>query len=92
MFRLTLETSALETLYGGQITLSTHLPKPDCLFIPSPTPHLSFSENLPPLLYFKARLKKELFGAWDLVLRPGYQVIIPKQPQLRHVRLNLFAL
>ena len=30
---LTLETSALESLYGGQFTLSTHLIKPNSILI-----------------------------------------------------------
>ena len=47
-----LVTSALNTLYGGQFTLSTHLIKSNDLFIPPPPPltqHHSFFRNLPPL-------------------------------------------
>ena len=47
---LTLETSAFESLYGGQVTLSTQLTKPNYLVILPPTQHHSFFRNLPPLL------------------------------------------
>ena len=40
--RLRIETSASESLYGGQFTLSTQLIKPDDLVIHSPTQHYSF--------------------------------------------------
>ena len=46
----TLETSAFESLYGGQFTLSTQLIKPNYLVILPPTQHHSFFRNLPPLL------------------------------------------
>ena len=46
---LTLETSASESLYGGQFTLSTQLIKPNYLVILPPTQHHSFFRNLPPL-------------------------------------------
>ena len=46
---LTLETSAFESLYGGQFTLSTQLIKPNYLVILPPTQHHSFFRNLPPL-------------------------------------------
>ena len=45
---LTLETSASESLYGGQFTLSTQLIKPNYLAILPPTQHHSFCRNLPP--------------------------------------------
>ena len=44
---LTLETSAFESLYGGQFTLSTQLTKPNYLVILPPTQHHSFFRNLP---------------------------------------------
>ena len=47
---LTLETSAPESLYGGQFTLSTQLIKPNYLAILPPTQHHSFFRNLPPFL------------------------------------------
>ena len=47
---LTLETSASESLYGGQFTLSTQLIKPNYLAILPPTQHHSFFRNLPPLI------------------------------------------
>ena len=46
---LTLETSASESLYGGQFTLSTQLIKPNYLVILPPTQHPSFFRDLPPL-------------------------------------------
>ena len=46
---LTLETSAFECLYGGKLTLSTQLIKPNYLVILPPTQHHSFFRNLPPL-------------------------------------------
>ena len=46
---LTLETSAFESLHGGQVTLSTQLIKPNYLVIRPPTQHHSFFRNLPPL-------------------------------------------
>ena len=46
---LTLETSASESLYGGQFTLSTQLIKPNYLVILPLTQHHSFFRNLPPL-------------------------------------------
>ena len=45
---LTLETSAFESLYGGQFTLSTQLTKLNYLVILPPTQHHSFFRNLPP--------------------------------------------
>ena len=45
---LTLETSAPESLYGGQFTLSTQLIKPNYLVILPPTQHHSLFRNLPP--------------------------------------------
>ena len=47
---LALETSAPESLYGGQFTLSTQLIKPNYLTILPPTQHHSFFRNLPPFL------------------------------------------
>ena len=44
------EGLALETLYGGQFTLSTQLMKPNYPVILPPTQHHSFFRNLPPLL------------------------------------------
>ena len=46
---LTLETSASESLYGGNFTLCTQLIKPNCLAILPPTQHHSFFRNLPPI-------------------------------------------
>ena len=46
---LTLETSASQSLYGGQFTLSTQLIKPNYLVILPPTQHHNFFRNLPPL-------------------------------------------
>ena len=50
---VTLETSAFESLYGGQFALSTQLIKPNYLVILPPTQHSqhhsSFFRNLPPL-------------------------------------------
>ena len=46
---LMLETSASESLYGGQFTLSTQLITPNYLVILPPTQHHSFFRNLPPL-------------------------------------------
>ena len=56
---LTLETSAFESPYGGQFTLSTQLIKPNYLAILPLTQHHSFFRNLPPLLI--------LFSDWDCV-------------------------
>ena len=50
---LTLETSAFETLYGGQFTLSTQLIKSNHLVILPPTQHHSFFRNLPPLFIYE---------------------------------------
>ena len=46
---LTLETSAFESLYGGQFTLSTQVIKPNYFVILPPTQHHSFFRNLPPV-------------------------------------------
>ena len=46
---LTLETSASESPYVGQFTLSTQLIKPNYLVILRPTQHHNFFRNLPPL-------------------------------------------
>ena len=46
---LTLETSASESLYGGQFALSIKLIKPNYLVILPLTQHHSFFRNLPPL-------------------------------------------
>ena len=46
---LTLKTSASESLYDGQFTLSTQFIKPNYLVILPPTQHHSFFRNLPPL-------------------------------------------
>ena len=46
---LTLETSAFESLYGGQFKLSTQLIKPNYLVIFPPTQHHSFFRNLSPV-------------------------------------------
>ena len=46
---VTLETSAFESLYGGQFALSTQLIKPNYFVILAPTQHHSFFKNLPPL-------------------------------------------
>ena len=55
---LTLETSASESLYGGQFTLSTQLIKPNYLVILPPTQHHSFFRNLPPLFVYFFELNK----------------------------------
>ena len=48
---LTLETSALGTLYGDQFTLSTQLMKKKLSrYSPPPTQYQSFFKNLSPLL------------------------------------------
>ena len=49
---LTLETSALETLYSGQLTLSTQLIKPNYLVLPHQFQHNSFFRNLPSLFQY----------------------------------------
>ena len=48
---LMLETSASESLYRGQFTLSTQLIKPNYMYlvILPPTQHHSFFRNMPPL-------------------------------------------
>ena len=46
---LSLGTSALETLYGGQFTLSTQLLKPDYLIIPCRRSTTVFFMNVPRL-------------------------------------------
>ena len=43
----TLKTSAFESFYGGQFTLSTQLIKPNYLVILPPTQHHGFFRNLP---------------------------------------------
>ena len=48
-YGLTLETSAFESLYGGQFTSSTQLINKIILLYYSPTQHLSFFNNLLPL-------------------------------------------
>ena len=52
---LTLETSAFESLYGGQFTLSTQLMKPVILLYFPPTQHHSFVRNLPLYSYAEYR-------------------------------------
>ena len=47
---LTLETSASESLYGGQFKLSTQLIKPNYLVILQTDTAPQFFRNLPPLL------------------------------------------
>ena len=60
---LTLETSAFESLYGGQFTLSTQLIKPNYLVILPPTQYHSFFRNLPPLFKrIKANRRVTFFG------------------------------
>ena len=59
---LTLETSAFESLYGGQLTLSTQLIKPNYLVILPPTQHHSFFRNFP-RLYIQSRLQRAS-SAW----------------------------
>ena len=49
---LTLLTSAFESLYGGQFTLSTQLIKSNYFIILPPTQHHIFSRHLPPLIDF----------------------------------------
>ena len=72
---LTLETSASESLYGGQFTLSTQLIKPNYLVILPPTQHHSFFRNLPPLYpttdYFTVHL---------LALIYLFEILMPKWP------------
>ena len=53
---LTLETSAYESLYGGQFQLSTQLMKPNYLVIVPPMQHHSFYRNLPPSCIFYGML------------------------------------
>ena len=48
---LALETSAFESLCGGQFTLSTQLIKPNYLVLLSPTQHHSFFRNLPTYIH-----------------------------------------
>ena len=47
---LTLETSTLESPYGGQFRLINHLIKPNFLVILPPTQHHSFIRNLLPTI------------------------------------------
>ena len=47
--RLTLETSASQSLYGGLFTLSTQSIKPNYFVILPPMQHYSFFRNLPPI-------------------------------------------
>ena len=54
-----LRTSALETLYGGQFTLSTQLLKPDYLIIPRRRSTTVFFMNVPRLFIY---LKKSFFS------------------------------
>ena len=55
---LMLETSAFESLYGGQFTLSTQLIKPYYLVILPPTQHHSSFRNLPPLFEKQTRIRE----------------------------------
>ena len=55
---LTLETSAPESPYGGQFTLSTQLIKPNYIAILPPTQHRSFFRNLSPFLIYTGCLLK----------------------------------
>ena len=48
LVRSAFQTSAPESLYGGQFTLSTQLIKRNYLTILLPTQHQSFFKNLPP--------------------------------------------
>ena len=53
-----LETSASESLHGGQFTLSIQLIKPNYLVILPPMQHHSFFRNLPPLwLWYNVMLQ-----------------------------------
>ena len=68
---LALKTSASESLYGGQFTLSTQLIKPNYLVILPLTPHNSFFRNLPPLLpYIKLFLVTFDIPFWYLPVVP----------------------
>ena len=58
---LTLETSAFESLYGGQFTLSTQLIKPNYLVILPPTQHHSFFRNLSPLFILIVTLLAQMY-------------------------------
>ena len=49
---LALETSASESLYGGQFNLSTQLIKPNYLVTLPPRQHHSFFRKLPPLFVY----------------------------------------
>ena len=56
---LSLRTSALETLYGGQFTLSTQLLKPDYLIIPCRRSTKVFFYERTPFIHL---LKKKVFS------------------------------
>ena len=57
-YLLTLETSASESLYGGQFSFSTQLVTPAYLVILPPTQHHSFFRNLPRLFICLYKLYK----------------------------------
>ena len=58
-FTLKFETSAFESLYGGQFTLSTQLIKPNYLQYSPPTQHNSFLRNLPLCYLIWARFARK---------------------------------
>ena len=66
---LTLETSAFESLYGSQFTLSTQLIKPNYLAILPPTQYHSFFRNLPPLFVLWKQMTKWVGTSKPLTLR-----------------------
>ena len=53
---LSLETSAFESLYGGQFTLSTQLKNQIILLYFPPMQHHSFCRNVPPLVLLRTIL------------------------------------
>ena len=76
---LTLETSASESLYGGQFTLSTQLIKPNYLVIFPPMLHHTFFRNLPPLNL-----------TYSSTMRPGEKLL--RRGKLSKGFLSFFAL
>ena len=82
---LALETSAPESLYGGQFTLSTQLIKPNYLAKIPLMQHHSFFRNLPPFLVlispkngfsFAGKLLGHLFTIVDVAVNEKDQQLI----------------
>ena len=71
---LTLETSASQSLYGGQFTLSTQLIKPNCLVILSPTQHHSFFRNLPPAYMYATQNGVHLSSLYRVSYSASYTI------------------